>query len=619
MSTTFLLPLDSSVLIGHRLPAHGDLGWKRAPVIVVGLLRSLSPFFARCRPPLSALGSRLRSASHHNSPANSPVVANSPTSATSEFSFARKSFTSTRQTSSGSGSSAPTSAGYTSPQSSSPSTAPPPYSSLFSASSPLRQSPPPFSQLAAATTMSLGTLDRLPLELVLVITALATDPPLSLDAPTFDEKFYPPSLLLAFYTHTQLARLRLARVCQALNALILPLLYRHVWLHRRSHARRLAQTLQAHPLRASWIRRFDADTSAGGQRTDAMQTSGLDIRIIVDALAAAGRASELHTFVDRRAVYVNVGDPRVHCPVLLAQIVLACASTLRRVHVTCYTDPGRAHWLANLMPLVAAPALEELAIDAGLSIPNDVRMSFKSPREVAQDYVGGGGLIPRYPSVKTFEVILPADLWAADVAFEMLALCSMPSVSCIRLSGGVPDTPTASLLHFFQVHGNKVQALELGSPRPSLHPFLMAATSSAALQLALPATLPMLHTLICTASRSNILPHSLFAAGHPRVRNIGLKVCLHASLQSFHLSLCCLQSSRLPPTCQRMHSDGQRCYHFRCTRVFSERSCVPVLSPPSAEPRPASVLVGIPCPRASRSPHLIPTSSHASPASCMSS
>ena len=372
----------------------------------------------------------------------------------------------------------------------------------------------------------LGTLGVFPNELLMAIIAFTVDPPLPLESQDFDEQVYPPALLLAFYTHTQLARIRLAHVSRAVAALVLPALYGYVWLHRRGHARRLATTLLLHPTRALFIRRLDIDTTLGGHRPDVMQTSGLDVRNVIDAIADARGSlpAGLDTYVDRRATYVNVGDPRVQCPAILTRLVHAAGRVLRRAHLTVYTDPGHGHWMTNLMPLNDAHGLEILELDLGLLLPCELPAA-----TVAEEYIAGGGPVLTLERMRQLEIILPMDSQIANTGLELLARCYFSALTALRLLGGVPGTATTGLLAFLAVHGGRIASLELGepvavAPVPFVISSILNVSRLALNDLATVSALPRLEHLICTVSRVHALPHPLFASGHPTVKTLGFKV-----------------------------------------------------------------------------------------------
>ncbi|KAH7107359.1 hypothetical protein BKA62DRAFT_130704 [Auriculariales sp. MPI-PUGE-AT-0066] len=375
------------------------------------------------------------------------------------------------------------------------------------------------------SALALGWLAALPTELLLTIFSFAVQPPIHLDSDDFDELHYPPALLIAFYTHAQAARIRLACVSQEISNIVLPGLYTFVWIHRRGQVRRLAMTLQLHPERAALIKRFDVDTSIGGTRTDAMQASGLDVREIVDAIADS-RATHgtLDTIVDRRATYVNVGDPRVQCPALLTRQVEAAGAALRRAYLTAYNDPSHGSWLANLQPLSNASGLQILELDLKLLLP------YRAPAPaVATDYFTSGGLYPQLDAVHTLAITLPPNQLASEAALELIARCSIPMLSTLRLFGGVPSMPTPGLLAFLSAHGGNISTLELAAPQtpPSVLTGALAnaqvVARAAAEAATLLQTLPSVEYLICGVSRVHALPHPLFTFGHPTVQAIGFK------------------------------------------------------------------------------------------------
>lgn len=274
----------------------------------------------------------------------------------------------------------------------------------------------------------------MPAELWLHILALATAVPYDPSALDADPAQYPVEVLVPLYTHAQRTRLALATASRHFCTLALPALYAHIWLHRRAQARRLGQTLGAHPARGAWVRRLDIDCLAS--KTGAMQASALDIKPVIVAAGA-----HLRTLLDRRGTYVNVGDSFAHWPAMAERLD---GRNLRRVRMAHYAERTR---FASVLAALPRENLQVLELDLTL-------LDFVHPDEPGALQ----GLA--FPRAHALTLVLGAHA-ALETYLPAMATWSFPALRTLRVLGSYAPTP--ALRAFFVAHGENVRVLELGT------------------------------------------------------------------------------------------------------------------------------------------------------------
>lgn len=315
---------------------------------------------------------------------------------------------------------------------------------------------PPGGRTHSTPLPPLRAVERLPAELWLAILDLATalpHDPLRTDAHHlgFEPNLcYPAALLAPIYTRSQATRLALSFTSRHLLQVCLPTVYAYAWLHKRAQARRLALTLDLHPQRGAWVRRVDIDCLA--VRNEAMQASALDIKLVLKSCC------NITTLLDKRATYVNVGDPLAHWTAMLQPL-----STLRRVRMTHYGERAK---FANVLLSLAGVArgLEVLEIDLG-------SMDFVHPDEEGLLSLSSSSMFGDFRSLHTLDIVLSEHVDESDAYLRAFTTWNLPLLSTLRILGRF--SPTPALKAFIQKHGAGVKVLELGrlaSSTDALHP-----------------------------------------------------------------------------------------------------------------------------------------------------
>ncbi|KZV83581.1 hypothetical protein EXIGLDRAFT_728194 [Exidia glandulosa HHB12029] len=352
----------------------------------------------------------------------------------------------------------------------------------------------------------LRAVERLPAELWLAILDLATalphDPLRSDSHLGFEPNLcYPAALLAPIYTRSQATRLALSFTSRHLLQVCLPTVYAYAWLHKRAQARRLALTLDLHPERGAWVRRVDIDCLA--VRNEAMQASALDIKLVLKSCC------NITTLLDKRATYVNVGDPLAHWTAMLLPL-----STLRRVRMTHYGERAKfANVLLSLGSVVGQ--LEVLEVDLG-------SMDFVHPDEEALLSLSSSSMFGDFRSLHTLDIVLSEHVDESDAYLRAFRTWNLPLLSTLRILGRF--SPTLALKAFIQKHGAGVKVLELGrlaSSTDALHPQPVFEQGEEEWSVD-EVLFPRLEILVCTATRAHNIPHPL-VKGHETLKALWLR------------------------------------------------------------------------------------------------